>query len=130
MRKRVESWPYLAITCRGRRVNSIYAFRPWRSPLLALGAGVGPRLRVADHRSPDEIRRTENLYRRGPALGLDDLPDMRQHLDHTAQMPGQQQRARTYIARLRGVEESLHRGDWSTLRSTARETLNDATHDY
>jgi hypothetical protein len=85
---------------------------------------------VADHRSPDEIRRTENLYRRGPALGLDDLPDMRQNLDHTAGMSGQQQRARTYIARLRGVEESLHRGDWSTLRSTARETLNDATHDY
>jgi len=98
--------------------------------LQALAAAVGARPRVADQRSPDEIRRTQNLHRRGRVLGLNDLPIMRQNLGHTAGTPEQQQRARTYITRLSGVAESLYRADWGTLRSTARETLNDAADDY
>jgi hypothetical protein len=59
-----------------------------------------------DRRTPEEIERTRVLHRRGPALGLANLPALRAGLGQQA-TPQQQELARTYGPRLAQAETEL-----------------------
>ncbi|MGF6851211.1 hypothetical protein [Paraburkholderia sp. CI3] len=80
---------------------------------------VARRISQTDTRTPEEIARTANLHRRGLQRGLDDLPAMWQSLGQTVGTEEQQQRARTFVSRLQGVEGALRRQDWGALRDAA-----------
>ncbi|WP_158288002.1 TAL effector repeat-containing protein [Xanthomonas oryzae] len=84
-----------------------------------------------DARSAEEIARTAQLHRSAPALGLDDLPQMRTDLGNsTVCTVEQRERAKTYIARLQQIEEFHNAQNWSALREAAHAIQEHVTNDY